>query len=148
MGLKTGEIRNYLFSASWCSVVPGQICWIMETKGLTKEKQVESHITNDALEDGERVGTPTTSQHVIGAVVFDKEENAEMIGSKEQMMTLANHHLISESSTWFPVTYPKYMWRVTNSFVLVRPWRFPPNNAQGSRKALAVEGKFEDTTRD
>jgi hypothetical protein len=146
MGLKTGEIRSYLFSAPWNSVVPGRLCWIMETKGVVQEKQVESHIAKNAIENGDRVGSPPTSQQVIGAVVFDNDENAVLIKSKEHMMTLANHHLINESSTSFPTTYPTYMWRVTRSYVMLNAWKFKPNNAQGSRKAMAVTGLLEDTT--
>jgi hypothetical protein len=146
MGVKTGEVRTYLSSASRCSVVPGRLCWIMETKGLTKEEQVESHIVNNAIDNDDRVGPPSTSQHVIGAVVFDNVENAVMIKSKEHMMTLANHHLIHNSSSWFPATYPVYMWQVTRSYILMNAWKFTPNNAQGSRKAMAVEGMLEDTT--
>jgi hypothetical protein len=142
MGLKTGEIRNYVTSASCCSVLPGRMCWIMETKGLVKEDQVMSHIANGTLEDGDRVGTPTTSQHVVGAVVFD--ENTVKIESKEHMMTLAKHHMISDSSSWFPEKYPVYMWKTSKAYVLLRSWKFTPNNAQGSRRALAVEGLLED----
>lgn len=142
MGLKTGEVRNYVTSASGCSVLPGRMCWIMETKGLVKEDQVMSHIANGTLEVGDRVGTPTTSQHVVGAVVFD--ETSVKIESKEQMMTLAKHHMISDSSSWFPEKYPVYMWKTSKAYVLLRSWKFTPNNAQGSRRALAVEGMLED----